>query len=163
MQVRSPFEQAKDRYALATSPSSSTTRRRNSRYMVRTTFDDDERAPLFELPAVQGLRSIVNYNASTQSTDGIPLGFTDTEVSGVTSAPTSRMTVANAILKSAVTVIDLALTGGSTPTPDKKVFPIRDRTSSELRRRHHGDEHASAGSPDELRNRRGLQEYEPGT
>lgn len=86
-------------------------------------------APLFELLPYRACEVIVNYNASTQSTDGIPLGFTDTSKSPVVaSSPTILLNdgVANAILKSAVTVIDLALTGGSTPTPEtKKVFPIR--------------------------------------
>lgn len=86
-------------------------------------------ASLFELLPYRACEVIVNYNPSTQSSEAVPLGFTDTSKTPVTmTSPTilSNDGVANAILKSAATVLDLALTGGSTPTPEtKKVFPIR--------------------------------------
>lgn len=84
---------------------------------------------LFELLPYRACEVLVGYDQSSQQTTAVPLGFTDTSKTPVvTSTPTalSNDGVANVILKSATTVLDLALTGGSTPTPEaKKVFPIR--------------------------------------
>jgi len=86
-------------------------------------------APLFELLPYRACEVLFSFDRSSQSTNALPLGFTDTSKIPVTMvSPTvlSNDGVANAVLKSAATVIDLELTGGSTPTPeDKKVFPIR--------------------------------------
>lgn len=86
-------------------------------------------APMFELLPYRACEVLFAYDASSQQTSAIPLGFTDTsKMPAVTITPTvlSNDGVASAILKSAATVLDLALTGGSTPTPEtKKVFPIR--------------------------------------
>lgn len=86
-------------------------------------------APIFELLPYRACEVLFSYDQSSQSTNALPLGFTDTSKIPVTMvSPTvlSNDGVANTVLKSAATVIDLALTGGSTPTPEvKKVFPIR--------------------------------------
>lgn len=84
---------------------------------------------IFELLPFRACEVLVSYDQSAQTTNAIPLGFTDTSKTPVAmQSPTilSNDGVANAVLKSAATVIDLALTGGSTPTPEtKKVFPVR--------------------------------------
>lgn len=84
---------------------------------------------IFELLPFRACEVLVSYDQSAQRTNAIPLGFTDTSKTPVAmTSPTtlSNDGVANAVLKSAATVLDLTLTGGSTPTPEaKKVFPIR--------------------------------------
>lgn len=85
--------------------------------------------PLFELLPYRACEVLFSFVQSSQSTNALPLGFTDTSKTPVTMvSPTvlSDDRVANAVLKSAATVLDLALSGGTTPTPEtKKVFPIR--------------------------------------
>lgn len=86
-------------------------------------------APLFELLPYRACEVLFSFDQSSQSTNALPLGFTDTSKTPVTMASPTVLSddgVANAVLKSAATVLDLALSGGTTPTPDtKKVFPIR--------------------------------------
>lgn len=85
--------------------------------------------PIFELLPYRACEVLFSYDQTSQSTIALPLGFTDTSKIPVTMvSPTvlSNDGVANAVLKSAATVLDLALSGGTTPTPEtKKVFPIR--------------------------------------
>lgn len=84
---------------------------------------------IMELMPYRACEVIVSYDAANSTTSVVPVGNVDTtSVPSVQTTPSllSNDGVTKAILQSAATVLDLALSGGTTPTPeDKKVFPIR--------------------------------------
>lgn len=84
---------------------------------------------IMELMPYRACEVIVTYDAQNSTAAVVPIGNVDTtSVPAVQSSPTTLndSQVTRALFQSASTVLDLALSGGTTPTPeDKKVFPIR--------------------------------------
>lgn len=85
--------------------------------------------PIMTLMPYRACEVIVSYDAANSTTSVVPVGNADTtSVPSVQTSPTTlnSQQVAKAMLQSAASVIDLQLTGGSTPDPSvKTVFPVR--------------------------------------
>lgn len=86
-------------------------------------------APIMTLMPYRACEVLISYDAQNSTTSVVPVGNVDTtSVPSVQTTPSllSDDGVTNAVLQSAATVLNLALSGGTTPTPeDKKLFPIR--------------------------------------
>lgn len=86
-------------------------------------------APVLELLPYRACEALVSYDSNSGTSVILPLGFmetTKTPVQQVSPSLLSDNGVTNVIMQSASSVIDLALSGGTTPTPEEKtVFPIR--------------------------------------
>ena len=81
-----------------------------------------------ELLPYKSCEVLIGYNSSTHSSVIVPLGYVEVQrspVAMIRQTALSNDSISRVILKSAATVIDLGLFGGSTPTPEtKKVFGI---------------------------------------
>lgn len=84
---------------------------------------------LLELLPYRACEVYIAYDANSGTSIMVPLGFMETTKTPVQQASPSMLSdngVTNVVMQSASTVVDLALSGGTTPTPeDKKAFPIR--------------------------------------
>lgn len=85
--------------------------------------------PALELLPYRACEALVAYDANAGTSVILPLGFVETTSTPIVQSAPSQLysdRAVNVVMQSASTVVDLALTGGTTPTPEvKTVFPIR--------------------------------------